>query len=275
VQAEQELPGQRTHHNEIINSVLGEATDGNDDTSKDPNHTIDEENTIVYESGRTLNSMEINIVGEANDTNGHPSQESDVTVNAKKSNVDEPDIIYDRSKTIDTIAEWTESIDDDDFDHNDVSKKELPVQCIHACEEVNTVDKVTDVNGHRRYDSDLNTVSKLNDINGHSSQEIDVKIDVENSNVDEPDIIHDNSKTNDGNAEQTESIVDDDVEQNDVSQKIIQGLQNETVSNDVGMEKADETTNVSGETTIIDPGMELSIQGGIEMNNAIHWKVVQ
>jgi hypothetical protein len=69
--------------------------------------------------------MEINIVGEANETNGHPSQESDVTVNAENSNVDEPDIIYDRSKTIDTIAEKTESIVDDDFDHNDVPGKEL------------------------------------------------------------------------------------------------------------------------------------------------------
>ncbi len=66
----------------------------------------------------------------------------------------------------------------------------------------------------------------------------------------------------------TESMVDDDVEQNDVSQNIIQGLHNETVSDDVGMEKADDTTNVSGETTIIDPGKELSIQGGVEMNNA-------
>jgi hypothetical protein len=36
--------------------------------------------------------MEINIVGEANDTNGHPSQESDVTVNAENSNVDQPDV---------------------------------------------------------------------------------------------------------------------------------------------------------------------------------------
>ncbi len=34
------------------------------------------------------------------------------------------------------------------------------------------------------------------------------------------------------------------------------------------MEKADETTNVCGETTIIDLGMELFIQGGVEMNNA-------
>ncbi len=32
MQDEQELPGQRTHHNEIINS-FGEATDGNDDPS--------------------------------------------------------------------------------------------------------------------------------------------------------------------------------------------------------------------------------------------------
>jgi hypothetical protein len=54
---------------------------------------------------------------------------------------------------------------------------------------------------------------------------------------------------------------------NDVSQNIIQGLQNKTAS-DVGMEKADETTNVCGETTIIDLGKDLSIQGGVEMNNA-------
>jgi hypothetical protein len=75
-------------------------------------------------------------------------------------------------------------------------------------------------------------------------------------------------------------MVDDDVEQNDVSQNIIQGLQKETVSDDVEMEKADETTNVSGhvnkncddridgETTIIDLGKDLSIQGGFELNNA-------
>jgi hypothetical protein len=34
------------------------------------------------------------------------------------------------------------------------------------------------------------------------------------------------------------------------------------------MEKADETTNVCGETTIIDLGKDLSVQGGVEMNNA-------
>jgi hypothetical protein len=41
-------------------------------------------------------------------------------------------------------------------------------------------------------------------------------------------------------------MVDDDVEQNDVSQNIIQGLHNETVSDDVEMEKANETTDASG-----------------------------
>jgi hypothetical protein len=261
-QDEQELPGQRTYHNEIINSV-GEATDGNDDPSKDPDHTIDAETSIIDEPDRTLDSMEISIVGEANETNGHPSQESDVTVNADNSNVYEPDIIYDRSKTIDTIAEQTKSMVDDDFDHIDVSKRELPVQCIHASEEVNTIDKVTDVNGDCRYNSDLNTVSEANYVHGHSSQEIGVQIDRENSNVDEPNI-HDSSKTNDDNAEQIESIVDNDVEQNDVSQNIFQGLQNKTVSKDVGMEKAVETTNVSGETTIIDLGKDVSIQDGLK-----------
>jgi hypothetical protein len=34
------------------------------------------------------------------------------------------------------------------------------------------------------------------------------------------------------------------------------------------MEKADELTNVNGETSFIDPGKDLSIQGGVEMNNA-------
>jgi hypothetical protein len=49
---------------------------------------------------------------------------------------------------------------------------------------------------------------------------------------------------------------------------IIQGLQNKTVSKDVGMEKADETTNVCKNTTIIDLGKDLSIQGGVTVNNA-------
>ncbi len=34
------------------------------------------------------------------------------------------------------------------------------------------------------------------------------------------------------------------------------------------MEKAYETTNVNGETSFIDPGKDLSIQGGVKMNNA-------
>jgi hypothetical protein len=34
------------------------------------------------------------------------------------------------------------------------------------------------------------------------------------------------------------------------------------------MEKADEITKVNGETSFIDPGKDLSIQGGVEMNNA-------
>jgi hypothetical protein len=73
------------------------------------------------------------------------------------------------------------------------------------------------VNSDRRYDPDFNTVSDANDVYGHSSQEIGVQIDRENSNVVEPNI-HDSSKTNDGNAEQKDSIIDGDVEQNDVSQ---------------------------------------------------------
>jgi hypothetical protein len=118
----QELPGQRTHKNVGANSV-DKATDANGDPCKDSDHTIDAENMTVDEPYCTLNSVEVNTLGEANDTNGHPSQESDVTVDAENSNIDEPDIIHDSSKTIDTNVEQTESMVDDDIDHNDVSQK--------------------------------------------------------------------------------------------------------------------------------------------------------
>jgi hypothetical protein len=56
LQDEQELPGQRTHHNEIINLVC-EAPNGNDDPSKDPGHTIDTENTIIDEPDQVWKSI--------------------------------------------------------------------------------------------------------------------------------------------------------------------------------------------------------------------------
>ncbi len=89
-------------------------------------------------------------------------------------------------------------------------------------------------------------MGEANNLNDHPSQESDVQIDAENSNIDELDIIHDSSKTKDANAEQKESIVDDDVEQNDVSQNLFQGLQKGTVIDDFKMEKADVTTDASG-----------------------------
>jgi hypothetical protein len=121
--------------------------------------------------------VEVNTVGEATDTNGHPSQESDVTVNAENGNIDEPDIIHDSSKTIDTNVEQTESMVDDDVKHNDVSQNKLPAQCAHDSEEFNTVDKATDVYGGPSKDSD------------HI-------IDAENMTVDEPDCILDSVEVN-------------------------------------------------------------------------------
>jgi hypothetical protein len=121
---------------------------------------------------------------------------------------------------------------------------------------------------------------EANDANGHPSQESDVTIGAENSNINEPDIIHDSSKTIDANAEPTESMVDDDIEHSDVSQNIFQGSQNKTVSDDVEMEKADEKTDATGhvnkdcdgrideENTIIDEGKDLSIQDGVDTNDA-------
>jgi hypothetical protein len=109
------------------NSNVNEPANG--DPSKDPDHTIDAKKTTIDEPDCTLDSVEVNTLGETNDTNGYPSQDSDVTIDAENSNIDEPDIIHDNSKTIDTNAEQTESIVDDDVEHNDVSQKELPVQC--------------------------------------------------------------------------------------------------------------------------------------------------
>ncbi len=120
--------------------------------------------------------------------------------------------------------------------------------------EVNTVDNKIDANYHPNKDADdiidtenmnvdepdcaldsveVNTVDKANDANGHPSRDSDDRIDVENMNVEETDIVHNSSKTNGANAEHTELMVDDDVEQNDVSTNIDQGLQKETVSNDI------------------------------------------
>ena len=52
----QELPGQRAHDNEGVNSV-DKATDVNGDPSKDSDHTIDAENTTVDEPDSTLDSV--------------------------------------------------------------------------------------------------------------------------------------------------------------------------------------------------------------------------
>jgi hypothetical protein len=55
---------------------------------------------------------------------------------------------------------------------------------------------------------EVNIAEKATDTNGHPSKDSDDRIDVESMDVDEPDMIHDDSKTNNSNAEQTESMVD-------------------------------------------------------------------
>jgi hypothetical protein len=64
---------------------------------------------------------------------------------------------------------------------------------------------------------EVNIADKATDANGHPSKDSDDRIDAENMDVDEPDMTHDGSKTNDANSEPTESRVDDYVEMNDVS----------------------------------------------------------
>ncbi len=104
----------------------------------------------------------------------------------------------------------TESFFADSSEIKDTSTlygQELPGQCAHDNDGVNSVDKALDANGDPSKDSvhkidaenttvdepdctldsvDVNTVGEANDTNGHSSQESDVTSDGENSNIDEP-----------------------------------------------------------------------------------------
>ncbi len=129
-------------------------------------------------------------MGEANDTNVHPSQEPDVTANAENSNVDEP-VNGDPHK---------------DSDHT-----------------IGAENTIVDEPDHTLHSVEVITVGEATDTNGYLSQEFDVQIDVKNSNVDKPDSIHDSSKTNDANAEQTESMEGSSViigEQNIVQDRV-------------------------------------------------------
>ncbi len=178
---------------------------------------------------------------EENDTFGHPIQEPDVIVDAENSNIDGLHIIHDSSKTIDTNVKHTEPIVDFDVDCNDLLQKELPVQSAHESEKIDTVDKAADMNGDPSKDSahtidaenmavnetddhifdsvDPNTLAEVNNVHDICIEETGIQIDIEDSNIDEANI-HGSFKTNDRNNEQSESSIDDDVERNDVSQKI-------------------------------------------------------
>ncbi len=180
-------------------------------------------------------------------------------------------------------------------------EQELLVQCALDSVEVNAADKATDAYGHPNKDSDdridaenmnvdepnsaldcveVNKADKATDANGDPSKDSDDKIDAGNMNVEKPDMIHGGSKTNDANTEQTESMVDDDVEMNDLSTTIDQGLQEETVSDNVEMDKADKTTDAFGHVsidsddriyegnTIISQGRDFFMQDGVERNDA-------
>jgi hypothetical protein len=182
-------------------------------------------------------NAELDQVHMVNNAHSHANTDSDEQINIgnQANDVQAESMFADSSEVKDTSTP---------------SEQELPVQRALYSVGVNTVNKATDANDDPSKDSDdtidaeninfdepdpaldsvkVNTVDKANYANGHPSQDSDVRIDAENMNVDEPYIIHDSSKTNDANAEQTESMVDDDIEQNDVSTNINQGLQKESV----------------------------------------------
>jgi hypothetical protein len=186
----QEIPGQCAKDNDGFN-LVDKTTDTNGNPSKDSKHTDGVENSTIDEPDGILDNVEVNLLAEGNDTYGHPSQESVVIVDAENSNIDGLNIIHDSSKTIDT------NVVDFDGDRDDVLQKELPVQSVHESKESNTVDKAIGVNGDPNKDSD------------HANVAENMVVDASN----------DSSKTIDTNGEQIESIVDFDVDRNDVLQK--------------------------------------------------------
>ena len=214
----QEIPSQRAKDNDGFN-LVDKATDTNGNPSKDSEHTDDVENLTFDKPDGIFDNVEGNTVAEGNDTYGHPSQESVVIVEAENSAIDGLGIIHDSSKTIDTNVEQIESIFGFDGECDDVLQKELPVQSVHESEEINTVDKANDMNGDSNKDSDHTNVAENMAVEDSilSFNNVEVSTVAEGKNV--HDVCVQENTLNDGNNEQITSSADDEVEQNDVSQK--------------------------------------------------------
>ena len=79
------------------------ATDTNVDPSKDSKHVADVENSIVDERDGIFNNVEVNTaVAVRYDAHGHTSEESVVMIDAENHAIDEHEVVYDKSKAIDT-----------------------------------------------------------------------------------------------------------------------------------------------------------------------------
>jgi hypothetical protein len=99
-------------------------------------------------------------------------------------------------------------------------QNKLPGQSAHESEEINTVDKAIDVNGDPNKDSDHTNVAEnmVVDDSNLIFGSVELNTVAEENNV--HDVCVQEITLNNGNNEQTKSRVDEEVEQNDVSQKI-------------------------------------------------------
>jgi hypothetical protein len=269
--------------------------------SQESDHVNKVNENVENKAGDIVGDLVVNDDLEMNDASTSIDLEFQGNIGASDYNLDSDESCNVENQAKDVQAESIFADCPEVKDTFTLSGQELPGQ--HAIDNKgdNAIDKATDANCDPSKDSDhtidaenmtvdepdctldsveVNRVGEANEANGHLSQESDVTICAENSNIDEPDIIHDSDKTFDANTEPTESMVDDDVEHNDVSQNIIQGSQKETVNDDVEIEKADERTGatdhvnedcddrIEEENTIINDGKDLSIQDGVETNDA-------
>ncbi len=159
-----------------------------------------------------------------NDTFISVEQEFKGDIGASDYNIGSDQQINAESQAKDVQAESIFADSSEIKDTSTLSGQELPGQCAHDNEGVNSVDNAKDADGDPSKDSDhsidaenmtvdepdrtldsveVNTVGEASNTNGHPSQEYNVTVDAENSNIDEPDIIYNSFKTIDANAEQT------------------------------------------------------------------------
>jgi hypothetical protein len=148
------------------NDKVGDLVIHDDLEENDASTSIEQE---LHADVGVSDNVELDRLHAVNNAHSHSNSDSDEQINVgnQANDVQAEYMFADSSEMKDTSMPF---------------EQELLVQCALDSVKVNTADKATDANGHPSKDSDD-------------------RIGAENMNVDQPNMIHDGSKTNDTNAE--------------------------------------------------------------------------